>query len=109
MLISANNDAPVGIDGNSYKFTTPSKARAHGAVGSDLEQSLIVAVSDNNVALAIHGYPMRAVELCICAGAFRKPGKSGTLRACLESQGSTTFIQQESSQVVLFLLVRDVP
>ena len=77
VLCSANNDAPVGVDGNSIKTTAASEERAHGAVGSDLAHSLIAVFRYDDVALAIHGNPARAVELRSCAGAVRKPLISG--------------------------------
>ena len=43
VLPSANNDAPVGVDGDSMQITDASEERARGAVGSDLAQSLIVS------------------------------------------------------------------
>ena len=77
VIMSANNDAPVGVDGNSIENTAASEERAHGAVGRDLAQSAIVGVRYDDAALAIHGNPDRAVELRSCAGAVRKPRTSG--------------------------------
>jgi hypothetical protein len=43
VLLSGNNDAPFGIDGNSSKCTAANEASAHGAVGSDLPHWLFAS------------------------------------------------------------------
>ncbi len=48
------------------------------AVGSELPHSIVVEVSYDDVALAIHGNPVRDVELCSCTDAVRKPFTSGS-------------------------------
>ena len=79
VLFSANNDAPVGVDGNSSKTTAASEERAHGAVGRDLAHSLIEVVRYDDAAFAIHGNPDREVELRCCTGAVALPDPATVL------------------------------